>query len=279
MPHFTQSPERDAREQDRQRKFRKQFVADTPSWYHGLYHLGFTLVLTLGALAYSISQLNNPAPWEWALIPIFALVGNLAEYSAHRWIMHRPVPGLKMVYKRHCTTHHQFFTHHDLGYKGHKEWRALLFPPLAPVAFVLLSIPPALLANWLVSSNAAYLIVASMSGYYLFYEFVHTLSHLDDERYPYLRHVPLINTIRRMHYIHHVLGLMQTRNFNLTFPIGDWLFGTSDLDRGFWGTMFNGDSDAHQKKGLQYEDLEVLLPGVDTSTARTDLQAAAARAK
>ena len=181
--------------------------------------------------------------------------------------------------KRHCTTHHQFFTHHDLGYKGHKEWRALLFPPLAPVAFVLLSIPPALLANWLVSSNAAYLIVISMSGYYLFYEFVHTLSHLDDEKNPYLRHVPLINTIRRMHYIHHVLGLMQTRNFNLTFPIGDWLFGTSDLDRGFWGTMFNGDSDAHQKKGLQYEDLEVLLPGVDTSTARTDLQPAAAVAK
>ncbi|WP_296428231.1 sterol desaturase family protein [Yoonia sp.] len=276
MPHFTQSPERDAREQDRQRKYRKQFVADTPSWYHGLYHLGFTLVLTLGALAYSISQLNNPAPWEWALIPIFALVGNLAEYSAHRWIMHRPVPGLKMVYKRHCTTHHQFFTHHDLGYKGHKEWRALLFPPLAPVAFVLLSIPPALLANWLVSSNAAYLIVISMSGYYLFYEFVHTLSHLDDEKSPYLRHVPLINTIRRMHYIHHVLGLMQTKNFNLTFPIGDWIFGTSDLDRGFWGTMFNGDSDEHQKKGLQYEDLDVLLPGVDISAARTDPQPAAA---
>jgi hypothetical protein len=35
-----------------------------------------------------------------------------------------------------------------------------------------------------------------------------------------------------MHTIHHVLGFMQTRNFNLTFPICDALFGTSDLDRG-----------------------------------------------
>jgi hypothetical protein len=30
--------------------------------------------------------------------------------------------------------HHQFFTHHDLTFNGHKEWRALLFPPFAPAA-------------------------------------------------------------------------------------------------------------------------------------------------
>ena len=27
---------------------------------------------------------------------------------------------------------------------------------------------------------------------------------------------------------------------NLTFPIMDWLFGTSDLDRGLFGHLFNG---------------------------------------
>ena len=27
---------------------------------------------------------------------------------------------------------------------------------------------------------------------------------------------------------------------NLTFPIADWLFGTSDLDRGLLGHLFNG---------------------------------------
>jgi len=263
VTHFKQPSERDAREQERQKKYRKQFVADTPSWYHGMYHLGFTLILTIGTLAYCLGQLESPALWEWALIPVFALIGNIAEYAAHRWVMHRPVPGLKMVYKRHCTSHHQFFTHHDLSYKGQKEWRALLFPPFAPIAFVLLSLPPALLAAWLFSPNAGYLIVISMTGYYLFYEFVHTLSHFDDNRHPYLKYIPLINTIRRMHYIHHVLGLMQTKNFNLTFPIGDWIFGTTDLDRGFWGTMFNGDSDAHQKSGLQFEDLAIQLPGVD----------------
>jgi hypothetical protein len=30
------------------------------------------------------------------------------------------------------------------------------------------------------------------------------------------------------------------RNMNLTFPVMDWLFGTSDLDRGLLGHLFNG---------------------------------------
>jgi hypothetical protein len=30
------------------------------------------------------------------------------------------------------------------------------------------------------------------------------------------------------------------RNMNLTFPVMDWLFGTSDLDRGLIGHLFNG---------------------------------------
>ena len=50
-----------------------------------------------------------------------------------------------------------------------------------------------------------------------------------------------------MHAIHHVLGFMQTRNFNLTFPICDALFGTSDLDRGLVGTLFNGNSNEYMR--------------------------------
>ena len=33
---------------------------------------------------------------------------------------------------------------------------------------------------------------------------------------------------------------MMTRNFNLTYPIADWIFGTSDLERGLLGHVFNG---------------------------------------
>ena len=66
-----------------------------------------------------------------------------------------------------------------------------------------------------------------------------------------------------MHYIHHVLGFMQTRNFNLTFPICDWAFGTSDLDRGLIGTLFNGDSHKYMKTELHPVDPDIAVPGLD----------------
>jgi hypothetical protein len=158
-----------------------------------------------------------------------------------------------MVYKRHCGVHHQFFTNHNLNYHGQKEWRALLFPPFAPIAFLLVVLPFAFLLGWLWSANAGYITVMTMAAYYLMYEGLHTLSHLDDERHPYLKYVPLVNTVRRMHVVHHNLGFMQTRNFNLTFPICDALFGTSDLDRGLIGTLFNGTSEQHARKDLHPE--------------------------
>ena len=39
---------------------------------------------------------------------------------------------------------------------------------------------------------------------------------------------------------------------NLTFPIMDWLFGTSDLDRGLLGHLFNGYSTRHIRKGMRH---------------------------
>ena len=257
-----QDENRDLREQRRQEVFRQKFVEETPPWYHGVIHLCFTLLITCGALFYCWQHIHN-ATWEWWLVIPIALFGNWIEWAAHRYILHRPVKGLEMIYKRHCTVHHQFFTHHDLGYNGHKEWRALLFPPFAPLGFVLASLPAALVFGLLVNANAGYIVVFTMSAYYLLYEGLHTLSHLDDEDYPFLKYVPLINTVRRMHYIHHVLGFMQTRNFNLTFPICDALFGTSDLDRGLIGTLFNGNSNKYMRKDLLPNDPEIDVPQLD----------------
>ena len=38
---------------------------------------------------------------------------------------------------------------------------------------------------------------------------------------------------------------------NLTFPIADWLFGTSDLKRGLLGHLFNGYDTGHLKAKLR----------------------------
>lgn len=127
----------DVRARQRLAAFRQKFVNETPSWYRGEYHLGFTLVFTVGVVVYGRLHIYNATVREWLMIVPIALFGNWAEWAGHRYILHRPTPNLKMAYKRHCGVHHQFFTDQDLTYHGQKKWRALLFPLFAPAAFVL----------------------------------------------------------------------------------------------------------------------------------------------
>jgi len=35
------------------------------------------------------------------------------------------------------------------------------------------------------------------------------------------------------------------KNMNLTFPLADWVMGTSDLKRSLLGTLFNGFDESH----------------------------------
>jgi hypothetical protein len=44
---------------------------------------------------------------------------------------------------------------------------------------------------------------------------------------------------------------MMEVNMNLTFPIADWLLGTSDLDRGLLGTLLNGYDTRFLRKNLR----------------------------
>ena len=230
----------------RSKAFRKQYVEDTPGWYRGEMHLGFTLVFTVGVIWYCAAQLEATRWQEWVfvVVPMF-LFGNWAEWAGHRYLLHSPKSLIKPAYKRHVATHHQFFSHKTLEYDGQKEWRALLFPPFAPVLFVLAALPASLLLGTLWSANAGYIAMLTMASYFLMYEGLHTLSHLD---HPILDRLPRINTVRRMHILHHNPDFMHTRNFNLTFPICDALFGTSDLDKGVLRTLFNGMSDDARKE-------------------------------
>lgn len=244
---------RAAREIAYQKKFRERFVSETPGWYHGMYHLGFTLFVTLGTFAICLANIESPTVWEWLIVAPIFLFGNWCEWAGHRWVLHRPVKGLRMVYKRHAGVHHQFFTDHDLSYKGQKEWRALLFPPFAPIAFLLAAAPAALILWAVWSANAGLIVMLTMSGYFLMYEGLHTSAHLRGPKWAWLKYVPLINTVRYMHVAHHDLGLMQKRNFNLTFPICDALFGTSTLDRGLIGTLFNGENTRYVSADVKRE--------------------------
>jgi hypothetical protein len=89
----------------------------------------------------------------------------------------------------------------------------------------------------------------TMIGHYMVYETFHFCCHVPENRF--VRAMPLINTIRRHHSAHHNMGIMMHVNMNLTLPIADWALGTSDLDRGLIGHLFNGYDTTHQKPALK----------------------------
>jgi sterol desaturase/sphingolipid hydroxylase (fatty acid hydroxylase superfamily) len=111
-----------------------------------------------------------------------------------------------------------------------------------------MTIVPAWIVGQIWSTNAAWLLMCTTTAIYLNYEFFHMCCHVKDDRI--VKHIPFINTIRRHHISHHNTAIMMEKNFNLTYPIADWLFGTTDLDRGLIGHMFNG-YDTRFKKNLK----------------------------
>lgn len=157
--------------------------------------------------------------------------------------------GLRAIYVRHTLNHHQFFTDREMRFRDEKDWRVTFFPPYAMVVFILMSTPGGLVLGYLVSENVGWLVMCSATGVYLTYEFMHFCCHVDENAF--VRYCPLVNTIRRHHTAHHNDRLMMEVNMNLTFPISDWLFGTSDLDRGLLGHIFNGYSTKYLKSDLK----------------------------
>ena len=142
------------------------------------------------------------------------------------------------IYKRHTLAHHQFFTHIEPTIDNTRDFRIVFFPPYALVAFMALSLPPAAILGLLGLPNAGWLLLITNVGLYLNYELFHYCCHVKDDRI--VRHIPLVNSIRRHHIAHHNAALMMERNFNLTYPIADWFFGTSDLACGLRQHVFNG---------------------------------------
>jgi hypothetical protein len=153
------------------------------------------------------------------------------------------------IYKRHTLAHHQFFTEHEYTIDGARDFRIVFFPPYALITFLAMSLVPALLLNRLGLPDAGWLLLITNTALYLNYEFFHFCCHVKDDRL--VRHLPFINTIRRHHAAHHNTAIMMERNFNLTYPVADWFFGTSDLKCGLVQHIFNGYSTRHVRGDLK----------------------------
>lgn len=199
--------------------------------YSGPLHLATTIsVSVLVALASGL-LLEDVQTLEWLTVPVTFLYANLSEYLGHRGPMHHKTRLLSGIFQRHTIEHHSFFTHEASSFESTKDYRAVLFPPVLLFFFIsLFAVPAATVLYFVASPNVGYLFVLTVILYFLNYELLHFAYHCDpDSR---LGRLPLIGSLRKHHVQHHNQRLMSRYNFNITYPVCDYLFGTRYRDEG-----------------------------------------------
>ncbi|MEE4329807.1 MAG: fatty acid hydroxylase family protein [Wenzhouxiangella sp.] len=207
---------------DYREHYRHQHIS---AQYSGRAHLAFVLIFSIGGIVYCASQLESVGWLEWLTLPLAFLYANLVEYAGHRWVMHRKVPVLGQIYKRHAGQHHHFFTHEYMAMDFWLDCKAVLFPPLLMVFFFgAFAAPSGLVLALVATSNVAWLFVIVALAYYLNYELLHLAYHLPENSR--ILRLPFLKTLRRQHHLHHRKSLMSHKNFNITYPIFDWVFDT-----------------------------------------------------
>jgi hypothetical protein len=206
--------------------FRADYRRDhVPPGYRGAWHLAFTFGIGSAICIACLLQLHAVTRWEWLAVPLSAVYVNLAEYWGHRGPMHHLTRGLRLIYERHTRQHHRFFTHEAMPIDGLRDFRAVLFPPILMIFFLsAFALPAGLLLSVVATPNVAWLFGATSLAYFLNYEFLHLAYHLPPA-HPVAR-LPLIGRLKQLHTAHHDPRRMASSNFNITYPLGDWLFQT-----------------------------------------------------
>lgn len=193
--------------------------------YRGWLHFGFTTGVCTLIIAGCLLQLDAVSWAEALSVPVTFLFANLVEHFGHRRVMHRPVRGLTLLFKRHAGQHHVFFQPGHMAYGSSRDFKAVLFPPvLILFYFGVFALPVGLILTTVATPNVAFLFVATSVGYFLNYELFHFAYHMPDDSWVF--RIPGLRRLSHLHHSHHDPALMSHYNFNITYPIGDWIFRT-----------------------------------------------------
>jgi len=193
--------------------------------YNGWLHFAFTSSVCLSVVVVCALNTHRVTALEWLTVPLVFIYANLVEYLGHRGPMHHPVRGLRLIYRRHTLQHHRFFNDREMSFENSRDFKAVLFPPVMILFFIgAMGLPMWLLLYLLASENVAWLSVATAVAYYLNYEWLHFAYHCEPSSR--IGRIPGVGLLRRLHLRHHDPRLMTRYNFNITYPVGDWLFRT-----------------------------------------------------
>ncbi len=206
--------------------FREKVRAVEPPFL-GLPMLQPITLVSVIILTWAVSWINiHDSTWQdWVAFPITWIGGSLFEYWFHRFPLHRRSKPIELVYDIHTKMHHVYYQWPHIVMPSMYDIRSILFPWWAIFVHVILTGTLCRFILYpLVGWNFAWITFGAGSAYFGFYEIIHMTCHLPKNHW--FARLPILSWLRRHHGLHHIPSIMQTRNFNVVLPLGDFLFRT-----------------------------------------------------
>ena len=201
-----------------------------PGDYSARKHILTTVLIASGIAMTALVVARQARAIDWLMAPAFFVIANFVEWAVHKNPMHRPLPP-RILYQNHSLVHHRAFLADTMPIHNTRELGLIMMPWYTMIGLFIVVSPVALAAAWWRGPGAAGIFYFSAALYFCAYEGMHALYHLPD---PTLRRVglggSLFNRMRAHHRHHHRMERMAHVNFNVTFPLMDWLLGTKERE-------------------------------------------------
>jgi hypothetical protein len=199
-----------------------------PAGYSPGWHAARTLTLALGILAVGVALARHATLGDLLFAPLFFVGFNTIEWVVHRGPMHHPRPP-RILYHNHTLIHHRAFLHDQMAIQNFRELGLIMMPWYTMLGLFVVATPMALLAAFVRGPGVAGIFYICAVVYFLLYESMHALYHFPPAL---LRRLHLgghlFSLMQAHHSHHHRLDRMTFVNFNVTFPLMDWLLGTKE---------------------------------------------------
>ncbi len=216
---------------DEPRVLPEQRAAHIQPGYSPAAHIVRTVTLSgvIGGLATLLA--TRARAIDWVVVPIFFVVANFIEWAVHRGPMHRPMTP-RLMYRNHTLIHHRAFHHDSMPIGSARELDLIMMPWYTMLGLFVLAAPVALVAALLRGPGMAGIFYLCAASYFLVYETLHASYHLPERTLARLGLAGngVFERLRGHHRHHHRLDRMSRSNYNVTFPLMDWLLGTRERE-------------------------------------------------
>lgn len=204
--------------------FRAARIAALPRWYSPLAHLAGTLSVGVLAFGLALWVIKDPRWVDFLIVPAMLVFANFFEWWAHKNVLHRPRRFFRDLYEQHTPLHHRTYRWEDMAIRDRRELRFVLMPASGVLGIVITATPLAVAIGLALGTNVGCVALMAMAAYVILYELTHLTYHLPTE-HP-LHRLPFVARLAEHHARHHDPAMMAKWNFNVSFPLADFVLRT-----------------------------------------------------